>query len=83
MSREAKLQLSENARFVHPDAATQEVGRVGVAEHVEVEVDAGARPESAHQLVHRLVAQRSAVGRGEEVHEHVVRVELAPPVGRR
>ena len=59
----------------HPGADQR--GGVGVAQHVQRELDAAALPQPGDELVHRLVVQRLAVRCRPQVDEHVVRVEIA------
>ena len=59
------------------DAGSDQLRGVGVAQHVQREVDPGARSDPSHQLVHRRVGHRRADAPRPQVDEHVVGVQLA------
>lgn len=58
-------------------APADELGGVGVAQHVGGELDAGPGPQHGHQLVDGGVAQRVAAPAAPQVDEHVVGVAPA------
>ena len=59
------------------DPVAQHPGREAVAAPVRVEVDAGAASQPQHEVVHGRVGERVATRLGEEVDEHVVRIEVS------
>jgi hypothetical protein len=58
------------------DPVAQHPGREAVTAPVRVEVDAGAASQPHHEVVHGRIRERVATRLGEEVDEHVVRVEV-------